>query len=45
MQSLAEDVSRRRIMGSIAREYAVLYRWDIVSARRKQQVLDRLQSD
>jgi glycosyltransferase involved in cell wall biosynthesis len=45
MQSLAEDVSRRRTMGSIAREYAELYRWDIVSARRKQQVLDRLQSD
>lgn len=42
IQSLAEDVSRRRSMSLLARERAQFYRWDIVSARRKQQVLDGL---
>jgi glycosyltransferase involved in cell wall biosynthesis len=43
MQALAEDVPRRRTMGLAARESAELFRWDLVSARRKQQVLDCLQ--
>ncbi len=45
MRSLAEDTSLRRSMGLIAREHAELYRWDIVSARRKQQVLECVQSN
>jgi glycosyltransferase involved in cell wall biosynthesis len=43
MQALAEDVPRRHTMGLAARESAELFRWDLVSARRKQQVLDCLQ--
>ena len=44
MQTLAEDVSRRSAMSLKARETAEFYHWDLVSARRKQQVLDRLQT-
>ncbi len=43
MQTLAEDVQRRRAMALAARESADLFVWDLVSARRKQQVLDCLQ--
>lgn len=42
MQVLAEDLPRRLTMGRAARESAEFFRWDLVSARRKQQVLDRL---
>jgi glycosyltransferase involved in cell wall biosynthesis len=44
MQNLANDVSLRRAMAAAARDSAELYRWDLVSARRKQQVLERLSS-
>lgn len=44
IQNLTEDARRRRAMGLAARKSAELFRWDLVSARRKEQVLGCLHS-
>lgn len=44
MTMLAEDAARRRAMATAAHKTAQLFRWDLVSARRKRQVLNCMQS-
>jgi glycosyltransferase involved in cell wall biosynthesis len=40
LSRLAEDASLRRTMARAAREAAELFRWELVGARRKRQMLD-----
>jgi glycosyltransferase involved in cell wall biosynthesis len=44
LQTLAEDVPRRRAMALAARESAEAFHWEAVGIGRKRQVLDCLQS-